>query len=141
MSFKDITIKTEYRSGQSDVIRDFYIPILSQAVLYKRAVGFFSSTALIQISKGLVDGLIKPQKDPNPRRNEIIGDTFIKPKTTHTYEYVGDKIATWTYDKKLPLKIAIDGNKITIRWTSSYSGQFDLSCGSVKKTIVVESLF
>ena len=55
MSFKDITIKTEYRSGQSDVIRDFYIPILSQAVLYKRAVGFFSSTALIQISKGLVD--------------------------------------------------------------------------------------
>ena len=105
------------------------------------AVEYYANDHQDDISKGLIDGLIKPQKDPNPRRNEIIGDTFIKPKTTHTYEYVGDKIATWTYDKKLPLKIAIDGNKITIRWTSSYSGQFDLSCGSVKKTIVVESLF
>ena len=53
MSFKDIEINTEYRSGSSNVIKDFYIPVLSQAVKYKRAVGFFSSSALIQIAKGI----------------------------------------------------------------------------------------
>ena len=53
MSFKDIEVKTEYRSGSSNVIGDFYIPVLSHAVTYKRAVGFFSSTALIQIAKGI----------------------------------------------------------------------------------------
>lgn len=53
MSFQNIKIKTEYRSGKSDVIKDFYIPVLSCAVKYKRAVGFFSSSALIQIAKGI----------------------------------------------------------------------------------------
>lgn len=38
MSFEDIEIKTEYRSGKSDVIKDFYIPVLSRAVKYQRAV-------------------------------------------------------------------------------------------------------
>ena len=58
MSFKDIEIKTEYRSGKSDVIKDFYIPVLSRAVKYKRAVGFFSSTALIQIAKGISEMVV-----------------------------------------------------------------------------------
>ena len=42
MSFKDIQIKTEYRSGKCDVVKDFYIPVLAQAEKYKRAVCFFS---------------------------------------------------------------------------------------------------
>lgn len=58
MSFQDIGIKTEYRSGKSDVIREFYIPVLSRAVKYKRAVGFFSSTALIQIAKGISEMVV-----------------------------------------------------------------------------------
>lgn len=41
----DIDIKPEYRSRLDNVIKDFYIPVLKEAVLYKRAVGFFSSTA------------------------------------------------------------------------------------------------
>ena len=32
-------------------------------------------------------------------------------------------------------------NSVTIKWESSYSGQFELSCGGYTKTIVVESLF
>lgn len=58
MSFKDIKLNTEYRSGKSDVIKDFYIPVLSRAVKYKRAVGFFSSTALIQIAKGISEMVV-----------------------------------------------------------------------------------
>ena len=53
MSFKDLIIKKEYRSLIDNIVKDFYCPVLSQAVLYKRAVGFFSSTALADISKGL----------------------------------------------------------------------------------------
>ena len=34
-----------------------------------------------------------------------------------------------------------EGKKITLKWTSSYSGQFDLTYGPITKTIVVESLF
>lgn len=58
MSFLDIEIKPEYRSLSDDIVTDFYIPLLHNATLYKRAVGFFSSSALIEISKG-VSGLIK----------------------------------------------------------------------------------
>ena len=53
MSFKDLTIKTEYRSLLDNVAKSFYIPLLSCAVKYQRAVGFFSSSILVEISKGI----------------------------------------------------------------------------------------
>jgi len=53
MSLKDHRIKSEYRSLIDHVVQDFYIPLLSEAVLYCRAVGFFSSSSLIEMSKGL----------------------------------------------------------------------------------------
>lgn len=53
MSLKDLDLKHEYRSFEDDLIESFYIPVLSEAKEYKRAVGFFSSTGLIEISKGI----------------------------------------------------------------------------------------
>ena len=53
MGLKNHKIKSEYRSLIDNVVQDFYIPLLKDAVLYKRAVGFFSSSALIEISKGI----------------------------------------------------------------------------------------
>ncbi|MGB4504827.1 MAG: DEAD/DEAH box helicase family protein, partial [Syntrophaceticus sp.] len=58
MNFSDMNIKSEYRSLSDNMVKDFYIPLLKNAVLYKRAVGFFSSSALIEISKGIT-GLVK----------------------------------------------------------------------------------
>ena len=58
MSFRDIELKPEYRSRLDNVIRDFYTPVLKQAVVYKRAVGFFSSSALLSLTAG-ISGLIK----------------------------------------------------------------------------------
>lgn len=55
MSFSDCVIKSEYRSLIDNVVQDFYLPILHEAVSYKRAVGFFSSSALAEISKGICD--------------------------------------------------------------------------------------
>lgn len=53
MSFQELDIKKEYRSLLDSVAKDFYIPLLIQAVKYQRAVGFFSSSCLVEISKGI----------------------------------------------------------------------------------------
>ena len=53
MSLKDLDIETEYRTLSNDIVREFYNPTLGEAVSYKRAVGFFSSTALSRIGMGL----------------------------------------------------------------------------------------
>lgn len=53
MGFKDHKVKSEYRSLIDNVVQDFYIPFLKEAISYKRAVGFFSSSSLVEISKGI----------------------------------------------------------------------------------------
>lgn len=54
MSLRDIEIKDEYRSNNcSDLGTLFVSKMLEQSTIYKRAVGFFSSSALINISKGI----------------------------------------------------------------------------------------
>ena len=57
MSYKDLIIKKEYRSLIDNMARDFYIPLLKETIVYKRAVGFFSSSVLAEISKGII-GLV-----------------------------------------------------------------------------------
>ena len=58
MSFQELEIKKEYRSLLDSVAKDFYIPLLSRAVKYQRAVGFFSSSSFVEISKGIC-GLVQ----------------------------------------------------------------------------------
>lgn len=53
MSLKEQPIKNEYRSLIDNVVQDFYIPLLKEAVTYKRAVGFFSSSSLVELTKGI----------------------------------------------------------------------------------------
>ena len=58
MSFEELSLKDTYRTSDDDVINDFLIPCLNSSVMYKRAAGFFSSTALVKLSYG-ISGLIK----------------------------------------------------------------------------------
>lgn len=58
MSYEGLTILRGYKTNKNDVVKEFYIPVLKQSVLYKRAVGFFSSAALIELSKG-ISGLVR----------------------------------------------------------------------------------
>lgn len=53
MSLKDVKIEKLYRNLSNDVINNFYIPVLRETVVYKRAVGFFNSSALYEIATGL----------------------------------------------------------------------------------------
>ena len=58
MSFRDIPLLRYYKTYKNNVVREFYTPVLKEAVLYQRAVGFFTSGALIDLTKGL-KGLTK----------------------------------------------------------------------------------
>lgn len=58
MSLKDINIKIEYRTMVDNLPHDFYIPLLKEAIIYKRAVGFFSSSVLTEIASG-ISGLVR----------------------------------------------------------------------------------
>lgn len=53
MSLQDVNIKPEYRSLMDNIASDFIVPALSESKKYCRAVGFFSSSALLEISKGI----------------------------------------------------------------------------------------
>lgn len=58
MSFKELSLLKHYKTYKNDIIKEFYTPVLKHAILYQRAVGFFSSTALIDLTKG-ISGMIK----------------------------------------------------------------------------------
>lgn len=53
MNLQSIPIQDHYRSDRDNVIQDFYLPCLSQTILYSRAVGYFSSTSIVAVSQGL----------------------------------------------------------------------------------------
>jgi len=74
VSLREVHIKSEYRSLIDNVVNDFYIPVLQESILYQRAVGFFSSSALIAISRG-IDGLIK-----NEGKMQIIASPRLSPE-------------------------------------------------------------
>lgn len=59
MGLKNIYLKQNYDSDRDDVLNNFYIPILSNSLKYKRLAGFFSSTSLAVASKGISDFIKK----------------------------------------------------------------------------------
>lgn len=96
MSFINLDLKTEYRSFRDNITEDFYNPVLSESVLYKRAVGYFSSSALLEIlpgiqnlvqNKGKIQLIASPQLSANDieaiqqgykTREEIVSDAVIR---------------------------------------------------------------
>lgn len=60
MSFRDLSIKKMYRTKKCNIINEFFIPILNESLYYKRAVGFFTSSALYELAEGIT-GLVKNQ--------------------------------------------------------------------------------
>ena len=128
MSFKELKIKKEYRSKTDNVIKDFYIPVLQKAVVYKRAVGFFSSTALAEISKGItgliqnggviqlvasphlseedVEAIRKGYKDRNKVIEESLLNSLLEPKNKFEEERL-NLLTRLISTEKLDIKIAL----------------------------------
>ena len=121
------------------------------------AVEYYANESEDDVENGKVGSLIKKPIDPNIGTESefvIFGDTFIKPKKEYIY-YIEDALYGQWYisNQKLPIVMREfedenGRNCISIKWDSTYSGQFDLWFGDengplfdYKKTIVVESLF
>lgn len=106
------------------------------------AVEYFANDDEDDIENGVVGGLLVEPINPNTNNIEktIKGETFIKPRKTYTYEFVGVSDGEWAVDKK-GISIQPNGKEVQIKWETNYSGQFNLSYGDFTKTIVVESLF
>ena len=113
------------------------------------AVEYYANETEDDIDKGLVGALNIKELNINDETIEkiILGETFIKPKKVYTYTCTKLIQQEWKFDKNLPIEV-IDIKKnnrgrseISLKWTSSYTGQFELSYGDYTKTIVVESLF
>lgn len=134
------------------------------------ATEYYINNDLDDIEEGLVgfEGTISGIEDePEENTNPIKGDQFIKAKKVYTYTYDGEKDSRADFiidQKKYPIEIiSKDSNSITIKWNTSYHGQFNLQYGYTyddiitnddfstsivtktevlaQKTIVVESLF
>ena len=94
---------------------------------------------------GIVDQLNVKPIPPDAATTEIEGPTFIKPKTTCAYVYMGEDgtEGEWSVvEKDIPVEITVVSDTIiSLKWLKNYSGQFTLKCGKATKTVVVESLF
>lgn len=55
-------IRSHYRSGEDDLSRDFFVPCLEHATWYGRAVGYFSSSAILSWAQVLPRFVEKPYK-------------------------------------------------------------------------------
>ena len=71
MAFTDLELLKQYKTYKNDIVKEFYTPVLKEAVLYQRSVGFFSSTALIELTNG-ISGIIK-----NSGRIQLIVSPFL----------------------------------------------------------------
>lgn len=120
--------------------------ISTPGILEITAVEYYANETEDDIANGIVGGLIIEPASPNQETvdNLIEGEVFIKPKKEYVYKYTGDVCYTWKVDPSYPVNVTInseDPRQVTIKWTSNYSGQFELVNGDCVKTIVVESLF
>ena len=53
LGLRSLRIVGRYRSDRENVVEDFYVPVLSVATSYSRAVGYFTSTSLALFSRGI----------------------------------------------------------------------------------------
>lgn len=80
MSFINFDIQREYKTFRNNIVTEFYVPTLREAILYKRAVGFFSSKALVELSKGIT-GLLN-----NNGRIQFIVSPLLQEEDVHAIE-------------------------------------------------------
>lgn len=127
MSFKELELKDYYQTDSSCIPEDFFNLVFPQAVLYKRAAGFFSSTSFVSIGRGLksfyINGgkmqlLISPQLseedyiaicDGLEAKEDIVKQRIIEDFDIESIlEYEGSNILAWLiYEERLEIRIVM----------------------------------
>lgn len=49
----NVSLRDGYRTGRNDLIKEFYVPCMSESSRFDRAVGFFTSSSLSAAAKGI----------------------------------------------------------------------------------------
>lgn len=131
MSLNELDIQNEYRSSDCSIIQDFYIPCLENSIVYKRAVGFFSSTSMALVAEGLTaliraGGTMQLIASPNlseedieainqglKQREEIIAEATKRELEQEFNEVVQHRLAclAWLLSQQLlDIKLAVPKN-------------------------------
>ena len=128
MSLRELNLKYSYDSSIDDILNDFYIPVLSCSILYKRLVGYFSSNSLAVAARGIsrlirnegkmkiiagasltsndIEAIVKGTRDPV----NIIEESSIRSIEDVTPEFVKNHIKAlgWMIaNDRLEIKIAL----------------------------------
>ena len=127
MSFKNVKIEKEYRIPRDNITAELYVPLLKESIMYKRSVGFFTSSALLEIATGIShlinnDGKIQLIVSPYLNdedieainkgyeiRNDIVERTLLKYITEPQNYFEEEKLnllATLIAEERLDMKIA-----------------------------------
>ncbi|PML10547.1 hypothetical protein BCT86_00840 [Vibrio breoganii] len=104
--FKDIQWNYTYSTEDDDILKDFYIPLISRSVSYDRAVGYFSAGILNYIGAGLERFL-----QNNGKMRLIIGE----PLSEDEYNAVidGENLKLKHYEEQLSqLLLDREGNSL-----------------------------
>ena len=128
MLLPELEIQKKYRSNQNHMLKDFYNPVLSTAVKYKRAVGYFTLASLLNVSQGLYNLIenggcleiiaspVLSEEDVNTiklgyrMKEDVILDAMIRELNDIHSEKDAEKlnyIATLIADDRLKFKIAL----------------------------------
>ncbi|MEM3092622.1 MAG: DEAD/DEAH box helicase family protein [Candidatus Nitrosocaldus sp.] len=127
MGLRDISLKPAYDSSIDDILNDFYIPVLSNSIYYKRLAGFFSSDSLaiaargisrfihnkgnmriiasVKLNKSDIEAIIRGIKEPL----QVIEEASIRSIENITDEFIKDHInalAWMVANNMLEIKIA-----------------------------------
>ena len=131
MLLTDLNIQRSYRSNKNNMVKDFYNPTLSVAKCYKRAVGYFTISSLVNCAQGLSNlisngGIVEIIASPKlskqdidtielgyRMKSDVILDAMIREFNDITSTNIKEKlnyIATLIADGRLNIKIALMDN-------------------------------
>ncbi len=71
VTFSDLSLKASYTSAD-DRVNGFFVPLLSEAVTYDRVSGYFRSSSLVSVSRGLAKFL----ENEDARMRLVVGADF-----------------------------------------------------------------
>lgn len=149
MGLQDIYLKKNYDSGIDDILKDFYIPSLSNSIKYKRLAGFFSSSSLAVAAKGISNFIkndghmelvcsaklnkedVESIKNAYKNPKDIIEELALSELENIEEGIVKDHVAAlgWMIaNNRLKIKIAINLDEDGIPLDESY-GMFHLKLG------------
>lgn len=131
LNLQTVNLLEEYRSDRHDLIEDFYLPCLARSTLYCRAVGYFSSSSMVAVARGLtalIRGSGKMRLIASPhlsaedieaiakglkQREEIVTNSLLSVLETEFESIAGDRFAclAWLLGQGvLEIKLAIPKN-------------------------------